>query len=101
MSYGGQGMYAEQHPNKRQKAMECKGCGKRHPGEPPERACEFILMGHPNANQTQQPFKETETFRRLQSISASIRTLEYGRALAQHRDGHWMLVPTTAGPAKR
>ena len=47
--------------------IECYVCGKRHPGG--GRECQF--MQH----------KESETFKRLQSVSQSIKSLEYGRKL--------------------
>ncbi len=73
-------------------------CGKRHPGG--NRECQFLRYKHPDANRLQIPWKESETFKRLQSVSQSIKFLEYGRKLQRVDRDLWTLVNTSQGPRK-
>ena len=87
--------WRNEHP---MKAVECSACGKRHPGG--ARECQFIQANHPDANRSSIPWKESETFKRLQSVSQSIKSLEYGRKLRLMGEDIWALVNTTQGPRK-
>jgi len=86
----------ESHPKQ---FSDCNACGKRHGGEP--KYCLFITERHPDVNyDTHIPFRQSVTYHRLQTISQSIRCLEWERALVKSNEGLWTLAPTTKGPKK-
>jgi hypothetical protein len=60
----------------------------------------FVQHNHPDVNRSQIPWKESDSFKRLQSISQSIKSLEYGRRLHRLDRDLWILVDTTQGPRK-
>jgi hypothetical protein len=73
---------------------ECSACGKRHPGGGQE--CQFLRHNHPDVNREQIPWKESETFRRLQKVSQSLKTLEYNRKLVRvGQTDKWMMDYTS------
>jgi hypothetical protein len=76
----------------------CEGCGRNHAGGRDN--CYFIRDGHPDANR-HGLWKDSSSFKKLQTISTSIRGLEYGKKLFFTKDKLWSLVDTTQGPKRK
>jgi hypothetical protein len=77
----------------------CDGCGKRHPGG--INVCAFVIEKHPDANLSGAKWYDCEILRKYQSISSSIRTLEYGKRLMRVPGSElWTTENTNLGPRK-